>query len=211
MEPIGGILFEPVGCLADFPVEPFQAIAAELGRQIKPTRSASRIYWHLLHSLQSASLQQRETIEALEQQAVSQSSLYEDVVPALSQLRAMGIQLLLASSLSDGAVERFIGANALAPFFTAVRGRTSAHGVQSAPLRGALEAAQITPEQVVFLTDTAEGMETARRAGVRSVLMMNDPDESKRLAQRNPAGGVISLIELPDFARFLLAQTARPT
>jgi hypothetical protein len=35
--------------------------------------------------------------------------------------------------------------------------------------------------------------------------MMNDPDESKRLALQNPAAGVVSLHELPDFVRFVQA------
>jgi hypothetical protein len=33
--------------------------------------------------------------------------------------------------------------------------------------------------------------------------MMNDPDEAMRLAMRNPAGGVVSLHELPDFIRLV--------
>ncbi len=49
----------------------------------------------------------------------------------------------------------------------------------------------------MFLTDTVEGIKVARTAGVHPVLMMNDPDEARRLAMQNPAGGVVSLHEFP--------------
>jgi hypothetical protein len=34
---------------------------------------------------------------------------------------------------------------------------------------------------------------------------MNDPDEAQRLTTHNPAGGIVSLLELPDFIRFVEA------
>jgi hypothetical protein len=34
--------------------------------------------------------------------------LYEDVIPALTELRAMGLQLIVASSLSCAALNRFL-------------------------------------------------------------------------------------------------------
>jgi hypothetical protein len=36
--------------------------------------------------------------------------------------------------------------------------------------------------------------------------MMNDPDEAMRLTALDPAGGIVSLHELPDFVRLLLAR-----
>jgi hypothetical protein len=44
---------------------------------------------------------------------------------------------------------------------------------------------------------------------VHPILMMNDPDEAQRLAMYNPAGGVISLHEMPDFIRLIAAQNQR--
>ena len=38
--------------------------------------------------------------EALEVQAVDAASIYEDVAPALAELRSMGIRLIVATSLS---------------------------------------------------------------------------------------------------------------
>jgi hypothetical protein len=61
----------------------------------------------------------------------------------------------------------------------------------------------------MFLTDTVEGIKVARSVGVHPILMMNDPDESQRLAMHNPAGGVVSLHEMPDFIRLIAAQNQR--
>jgi hypothetical protein len=61
----------------------------------------------------------------------------------------------------------------------------------------------------MFLTDTVEGIKVARSVGVHPILMMNDPDEAQRLAMHNPAGGVISLHEMPDFIRLIAAQNQR--
>ena len=74
-------------------------------------------------------------------------------------------------------------------------------------LRRALDSASLLPGQAMFLTDTAEGLKVAAGVGVNGILMMNDPDESRRLAMHNPAGGIVSLHELPDFIRLLRAQT----
>jgi hypothetical protein len=39
--------------------------------------------------------------------------------------------------------------------------------------------------------------------------MMNDPDEARRLAMHDPAGGIVSLHELPDFVRLVAAENMR--
>src|SRR5580693_5831763 len=102
MQTISGILFEPVGCLAEFPPEPFHEIAVQLYKKRgKVSRSASRSYWHLLNL-------GGETIEALEVQAVDGAVIYDDVLPALAELKAMGVKLFIASSLSHVAVTRFL-------------------------------------------------------------------------------------------------------
>jgi phosphoglycolate phosphatase-like HAD superfamily hydrolase len=66
----------------------------------------------------------------------------------------------------------------------------------------------MSPEHTIFLTDTAEGLKVAENVGVNAVLMMNDPDEAKRLAMHHPAGGIVSLHELPDFIRVVRATAA---
>jgi hypothetical protein len=50
---------------------------------------------------------------------------------------------------------------------------------------------------------------TGKRVGVNAILMMNDPDEAMRLTSHEPAGGIVSLHELPDFVRLVAAENAR--
>src|SRR5438034_11127515 len=82
------------------------------GRTSKASRSASRTYWYVINLLETTGMRLSESdtarIEALELQAVETASLYEDVAPALSELQNMGINLVMASSLSKAAVTRFI-------------------------------------------------------------------------------------------------------
>jgi hypothetical protein len=106
-------------------------------------------------------------------------TLYEDVIPALTELKAMGIELGVTGPLAG-----------LSAWLTSVR--------------------TFEPDQTMYLTSTAEGISAAKSAGMIPVLMMNDPDEAKRLTAHNPAGGVVSLLELPDFIRFVLATTPLP-
>lgn len=207
METIKGILFEPVGCLAEFPPEPFLEIAARIsGRKKHASKSGSRAYWHLLNLMETAGCL---APDALELEAVHAAGLYEDVLPALSELRAMGIQLFLASSLSSAAIARFL--ERCPHNFDGVWSRDNSGGSKAAPLACALNAANLRPTDAMFLTDTAEGLKVARSVGVHPILMMNDPDESKRLAMQNPAGGVVSLHELPDFIRLVRAENALAT
>ena len=58
---------------------------------------------------------------------------------------------------------------------------------------------------VAVLPLARAGLKIAGIVGVNSILMMNDPDESRRLAMQNPAGGIVSLHELPDFIRLVRA------
>jgi beta-phosphoglucomutase-like phosphatase (HAD superfamily) len=98
---------------------------------------------------------------------------YEDAAPALAELEALGVRTIAVPSLSE------------------------------ADLRKVVTEAALSPEHVVCLTDTEAGLRAAQAAGVQAVLMMNDPDEAMRLTALSPAGGIVSLIELPDFVRFV--------
>jgi FMN phosphatase YigB (HAD superfamily) len=146
------------------------------------------------------------TIEALEIDAVDSAVIYDDVIPALAELKAMGVQRFIATSLSSAAIARFLERSPHE--FDAIFARDNSGGIKAAPLARALKAASLSPENAMFLTDTTEGLKVARSLGVHPILMMNDPDESKRLALQNPAGGVVSLHELPDFVRFVQAENA---
>jgi phosphoglycolate phosphatase-like HAD superfamily hydrolase len=211
MQTIEALLLEPVGCLAEFPSTPFHEIAVRLfGLKGKPISSASRSYWRLLNLIDAAKntfdAEKKNFAEILEVEAVDAASIYEDVVPALTELKFMGIRLFVASSLSRIAVSKFIERNSLGEFLSGVRTRDEAGGVKSAPLQSALAGASLSRENTMFLTDTLEGIKAARCVGVHPILMMNDPDEAQRLALHNPSGGVVSLNEIPDFIRVLAAQ-----
>jgi FMN phosphatase YigB (HAD superfamily) len=215
MQRIDGILFEPVGCLAEFPLDPFNAILNRVFGQEVDLRSASNSYWQVLNLMEPAygkmANADMKFVEIVEAQAVEAASVYEDVIPALSELRAMNIKLALASSLSATAVNRFIEKALLKDLFISVSTRDSANGVKTAPLKAALAATGIEPAHAMFLTDTADGLELVNTLGINSILMMNDPDEALPLADQNPSAGVVSLHELPDFIRLVVAENARVT
>lgn len=210
MQSIEAILFDPVGCLAEFPSEPFHEIATRVFGvpKKKPSRSGSRAYWHLLNLMEGS---EAESIEAFEIEAADSATVYEDVLPALSELQAMGTRLYLASSLSRAAVCRFLAKCSLDPLFNGVWSRDDARGIKAAPLQCALRAASVQPAKTMFLTDTAEGLKVAKSIGIHPVLMMNDPDEARRLTTHEPSGGIVSLHELPDFIRLLLSRHESPT
>jgi phosphoglycolate phosphatase-like HAD superfamily hydrolase len=214
MQTIEALLLEPVGCLAEFPSAPFHEIAVRLfSRKRKASSSASRNYWHLLNLIDAVETpleaEKKIVAETMEVEAVDAASLYEDVVPALAELKSMGIRLFVASSLSRRAAARFIDRNSLGEFLSGVCTRDDAGGVKVAPLLSALEGASLSREKTMFLTDTVEGIKVARSVGVLPILMMNDPDEAQRLAMHHPAGGVVSLHEMPDFIRLIAAQNQR--
>jgi hypothetical protein len=95
---------------------------------------------------------------------------YEDVEPALTELKAMGITVVLPSRDREGAVHN-----------------------------------STDPAATLYITDNAEGLAKAKTAGMIPILLMHDPDEAMRLTANNPAGGIVSLLELPDFIRFVAA------
>ena len=214
MQPIEAILFEPVGCLAEFAPEEFDAIAGRVfGRPPAPGRSGSEAYWDVLRLMDTGGKQltarERAMIEDHEIQAVDRVRAYEDVAPALAELKELGITSIVASSLSTGAVTRFLEKFSLVDSFADVWSRNTAGGVKDVPLTKALTSRSMRSDRVMFITDTAEGLQTAKRAGVNAILMMNDPDEAMKLTAHDPAGGIVSLHELPDFVRLVAAENAR--
>ena len=213
MRAIKAVLVEPVGCLAEFPAEEFNEIAGSVFQSWAPSgESGSEAYWQLLDLMEQTGVEPDASnaaiAEELELQAVDRVQLYEDVAPALAALRAMDITLLVASSLSAVAINRFLQKFSLSGYFSGVWTRDNAGGVKAAPLRKALEGAAVEPEHVVCLVDTEDGIELARRVGVNSMLMINDYDEGKRLAMLGPTAGIVSLHELPDAIR-LVAEGAK--
>jgi len=213
MRAIKAVLFEPVGCLAEFPPEPFNELAERLFNfSDDPGETGSEAYWRLLELLGESgnTLKQGDakTAEGLELQAVEGAHLYEDVVSALAELKAMNITLLIASSLSAAAVNRFIDKFSLDGFFSGVWTRDNAGDVRGAPLLKAMAAASFQPEDVMALVDTRDSLELAKEIGANAILMINDYDEGRRLVTHTPAGAIVSLHELPDAIR-LVAEGAK--
>jgi phosphoglycolate phosphatase-like HAD superfamily hydrolase len=130
---------------------------------------------------------------------------FEDAAPALTELKALGLTLIAASSLPRQELTRFLDSSGLSGFFDAVSCVDSTGGDLIAMLRDALDAVQIAPDHAIFITDSADGLAAARAAGAHGILMMNDPDEAMKLTAHNPAGGIVSLLELPDLVRFVSA------
>lgn len=137
--------------------------------------------------------------------AAGPAEAYEDVAPALTELKALGIKLFVASSLPAAVVTSFLDTSGLNGFFDGVwTGQ-----VGDTVLKHALSAAAIDPDRVLLVTDTAEGLRAARDAGVHGILMMNDPDRAMKLTAHKPAGGIVSLLELPDFVRLVASSGVR--
>jgi phosphoglycolate phosphatase-like HAD superfamily hydrolase len=214
MKIIKAVIFEPVGCLAEFRAEEFDAVATRLFEVSGASPSGSEAYWNLLGRIEGAGKKltgsETQMAEGLELQAVEQARLYEDVVPALEELKSMGVDLLIASSLSNAAVSRFVGKSSLASFFSAVWTRDSAGGIKAVPIAKAIESAAIPPEHAMVLVDTIDSIQMAKQMGTNSILMINDYDQGKRLAGQDPTGAVVSLHELPDAIRFVVENAKLP-
>ena len=215
MRVVKAVLVEPVGCLAEFPAEEFNEIAGSLFQSWAPgSDSGSEAYWQLLDLMEQTGVgldaSNAAVAEELELQAIDRVQLYDDVAPALAALTAMDITLILASSLSATAVNRFLEKFSLRPYFSSVWTRDNAGGVKAAPLLKAIESAGAPREQVIYLVDTADSIELANRVGVNSMLMINDYDDGKRLAMLGPTAGIVSLHELPDAIRLAASRSPTP-
>jgi hypothetical protein len=124
-------------------------------------------------------------------------------------LRELGIATILASSLSRAAVDRFIGRFSLSALFAGAVARDEAGGVRAKVLRYALERVPLEPQRIMALVDTAEALDLAKQQRLSAMLMINDYDEGRALATLNPAGGIVSLAELPDALRVIEQQAGR--
>jgi FMN phosphatase YigB (HAD superfamily) len=206
MESIKAVLLEPVGCLAEFAPDTFNTAAADLfGATPDAQASGSQAYWRLLGLMDARALSAANLarLEELELAAVAHADLYEDARPSLAELKALGVATVLVSSLSRAAVTRFIERHALTDLLAGAVTRDEAGGVMGKVLRAVVDQARLVPAQVMALADTAEGLATAKQLGLNAMLMINDYDEGRALAERNPAGGIVSLAELPDALRLI--------
>jgi hypothetical protein len=70
-------------------------------------------------------------------------------------------------------------------------------------VRLVIDQAHLDPVRLLVLADTAEGLDMTKRLGLNAMLLINEYDEGRALAERNPAGGIVSLAELPDALRLI--------
>jgi FMN phosphatase YigB (HAD superfamily) len=206
VEAIKAVLFEPVGCLAEFRPDEFVSAAVDLfGAGPNPEATGSQAYWRLLGLMEQrpASAEMLLRLQQLELQAVEHADLYEDVRWSLAELKSLGVATVLASSLSRPAVARFIERHALADLLAGVVTRDEAGGVMAKVVRCVIDQAQLDPARIMVLADTAAAIDMTKRLGLNAMLMINEYDEGRALAERNPAGGIVSLAELPDALRLI--------
>jgi phosphoglycolate phosphatase-like HAD superfamily hydrolase len=203
VDTIAAVMFEPVGCLAEFQGEEFDTAARTLfGSTTEDAVSGSQAYWRLLCLIEQgggtvpgANLA---LLEGLELAAVERAELYEDVAVALEKLRSTGVSAYLVSSLSRRAIARFMERFSLADLFAGTVSRDEAQGVMARPLHHAIADASLDPQRTIYLVDTSDALDMTKQLGVNALLMINDYDEGRALAERSPAGGIVSLAELAD-------------
>ena len=206
MDAIKAVLLEPVGCLAEFRAEEFNSAAADLfGASQDSEATGSQAYWRLLGLMEQRTVATESLLrlEQLELRAVEHADLYEDVRSSLEELKSLGVAAFLVSSLSRLAMARFIERHALADLLAGSITRDEAGGVMAKPLRCAIAQAGLDPARVMALVDTAEGLAMTKQLGLNGMLMINDYDEGRALAERNPAGGIVSLAELAHALRLI--------
>ena len=111
------------------------------------------------------------------------------------------------SSLSRAAIDRFIERFSLSELLAGAIARDEAGGVRAKPLRYAIARVPLDPQRIMVLVDTADAIALAKETGLHAMLMINDYDEGRALATLNPAGGLVSLAELPDALRLIEQQS----
>ena len=208
MDAIKAVLFEPVGCLAEFRVEDFNAAAAELFAATGDApANGSQAYWRLVRLIEQRPDARPARLQELELRAVDHADLYPDVGPSLAEIRDLGVATVLVSSLSRPAVTRFIERFSLADLFAGTVSRDEAGGVAALPLRHVIDRVSLDPQRTMVLVDTAEALAMTRPLGLNAMLMINDYDEGRALATQSPAGGIVSLAELADALRLIDQQS----
>jgi FMN phosphatase YigB (HAD superfamily) len=212
VETIQAVLFEPVGCLAEFAATEFDAAARKLFGAAETSapeaaESGGRAFWRLmglieprLDHLDPATARRLIDFEVA---AVERAELYEDVSTSLDKLGGTATSAYLVSSLSRAAVERFIERFSLGGLFAGATAREDAHGVMAKPLRHAVDRFGLEPGRTIYLVDNAVTLEFAKQQGLNALLMINDYDEGRALAEHHPAGGLVSLAELNDALRLI--------
>lgn len=100
-------------------------------------------------------------------------SVYDDVIPALLELKEQGIRLAVTSNF-DSRLDQLIDGLGLAAFFEAVHISSRAGAAKPDPLifKMALEKAQLSPEQAIHVGDSiSDDVGGAVAAGIYPILL----------------------------------------
>ena len=164
VDAITAVMFEPVGCLAEFRAEEFDVAlrgAVRLGCRRLPT-SGSQAYWRLLGLLDQAGgtlpRPSLARLEELELAAVERAELYEDVAArAAKSSRSTGVSALpglVALAPRRRALHRAFRPCRPVCRLGRARGGAGRHGPAAAPCHR--WRARSSPRRIIYLVDTAD-------------------------------------------------------
>ena len=136
-------------------------------------------------------------------EAAAQSATMVEAVPLatyLSDLRANGLKLGVATNDSAAAARAHLGRSGVVEQFDFIAGYDSGHGAKPGPgmLHAFLSHTGLGPRQVVMVGDSVGDLATARAAGVLAVGVLTGPATTEELAPL--ADAVLpSIADLPDW------------
>ena len=124
--------------------------------------------------------------------------VYEDVVPALTELKRLGIRLGVISNF-DSRLYDVLEAVGLAPFFDSVHISTRVGAAKPDPVifQAALAAHNIEPHQAWHVGDSQrEDIEGAEAAGIQAILLDRNSQQSENISCISSLTELLTRIEL---------------
>lgn len=134
-----------------------------------------------------------------------ETTLYPGAVAAVEQLRAMGYRCAICTNKPEGLAEELVRRLGLRPLFQSLVGADTLPVRKPDPLPyfAAVERAGGSATRSMLVGDTATDRETARAAGVPSVLVTFGP-EGRSVARLEPEALLDHFSDLPDLAARLI-------
>ena len=109
---------------------------------------------------------------------------FDGLPDVIKHLRLAGHKLFVVSANSSQNVEQFLKQQALADYFTAVRGGVIIN--KASAIRRLLQQYQLDPKQTWYVGDEAQDVSSARRAGVKTIAVTWGYNNLERLADQHP-------------------------
>lgn len=126
------------------------------------------------------------------------ADLYPDAVEALQRFHAGGVRLFVYSSGSIAAQQLLFGysvAGDLRPLFEGYFDTTTGPKREAASYRRIAESASMSPERVVFFSDSVAELDAARAAGMQT-LQLARPNDRVAAAGTHPASETFAGIDI---------------